>query len=149
MAGSEVEINDNKYNISTSIQKVVVDAEYKTAKLMNDMDKLAFRDILQKTNYYSRIPTKGRMSGRDEYNKSDLDNDVRGILNKDTKLIGRGIGKNIIPSNIIDIYTRLEVLLGVKLSGHTDTLTEASKLIDELYRRGEMQTKQQYQNALN
>ena len=44
--------------------------------------------------------------------------------------------KIIIPSNIIDIYTRLEVLLGLKLSGHTDTLTEASNLIDELYKRG-------------
>ena len=32
----------------------------------------------------------------------------------------------IIPNNITDIYTRLEILLGLKLSGHTDTLTEAS-----------------------
>ena len=57
--------------------------------------------------------------------------------------------KVIIPSNIIDIYTRLDVLLGLKLSGHTDTLTEASFLIDELYKRGEIQNKQQYRNALN
>ena len=35
-------------------------------------------------------------------------------------------------SNIIDIYNRLAVLLGLKLSDHTDTLTEASNLIDEL-----------------
>ena len=54
-----------------------------------------------------------------------------------------------IPSNIIDIYTRLEALLGLKLSGHTDTLTEASILIDELYRQGEIQNKQQYRNALD
>ena len=46
-------------------------------------------------------------------------------------LQGEGI-KIKIPSNIIDIYTRLEILLGLKLSGHTDTLTEASILIDEL-----------------
>ena len=64
-------------------------------------------------------------------------------------LQGRGIEKIIIPSNIIDIYTRLEVLLGLKLSGHTDTLTEASNLFDELYKRGEIQNKQQYRNALN
>ena len=57
--------------------------------------------------------------------------------------------KIFIPSNIIDIYTRLEILLGLKLSGHTDTLTEASNLIDELYKRGEIQNKQQYRNALN
>ena len=64
------------------------------------------------------------------------------ILNLDTKLKGRGIEKIIIPSNIIDIYTRLEVLLRVKLSGHTNTLSESSNLIDELYKRGEIQTKQ-------
>ena len=52
-------------------------------------------------------------------------------------------------TNIIDIYTRLEIPLGLKLSGHTDTLTEASNLIDELYKRGEMQNKQQYRNALD
>ena len=55
----------------------------------------------------------------------------------------------ITPSNIIDIYTRLETLLGLKFLGHTDTLIEASNLIDELYKRGEIQNKQQYQNAHN
>ena len=118
---------------------------------MSDMEKVVFRDILQKTTYYNRIPTKGRMSGRDKYIKNDLDNDVRKILNLDTKpkLKGRGVEKFIMPSNIIDIYTRLEVLPRLKLSGHTDTLTEASKLKDELYKRGEIQNKQQYRNALN
>ena len=57
--------------------------------------------------------------------------------------------KFIIPSKIIDIYTRLEILLGLKLSGHTDTLTEASNLIDELYKRGEIQNEHQFRNALN
>ena len=61
---------------------------------------------------------------------------------------GQGI-KIIIPNNIIDSYTRLEVLLGLKLSGHTDTLTEAINLIDELYKRGDIQNKEQYRNALN
>ena len=62
---------------------------------------------------------------------------------------GRGIEKVIIPSNIVDIYSRLEVLLGLKLSGHTTTLTEASNLIDELYKPGEIQNKQEYRKALN
>ena len=57
--------------------------------------------------------------------------------------------KNIIPFNIIHIYTKLEILLGLKLSGHTDTLTEASNLVDELYTRGEIQNEQQYRNAPN
>ena len=57
--------------------------------------------------------------------------------------------KFIIPSNIIDIYTRLEVLLGSKLSGQTDTLTEASNLIEQLYQRGEIKIEQQNRNALD
>ena len=64
-------------------------------------------------------------------------------------LEGRGVKKIIIPSNIIDLYTRPEVLLGLNLSGHTDILTESSNLIDELYKRGEIENKQHYRNALN
>ena len=70
------------------------------------------------------------------------------IENESDDLQGEGV-KIIIPSNIIDIYTRLEILLGLKLSGHTDTLTEAGNLIDELFKRGEIHNKQQYRNALN
>ena len=118
---------------------------------MSDMEKIVFRDLLSKTGYYSRKSTKGKPSGLDNYIKNNLDNDVARILNLDTKpkLKGKGVEKIIIPSNKIDIYTRLEILLGLKLSGHTDTLTEASNLIDELYKRGEIQNKQQYRNALN
>ena len=57
--------------------------------------------------------------------------------------------KIIIPPNIIDIHTRLETLIGLKLSGHTDTLTEASNPMDELYKRGEIQNEQKYGNALS
>ena len=38
--------------------------------------------------------------------------------------------KNTIPSNIIDIWSRLEILLGLKLSGQISTLTEATNLKD-------------------
>ena len=108
-----------------------------------------FRDMLQKIDDYNQKPNKGRISGRDKYIQKTLDIDVRRILNLDAKLDGNGIAKNIIPSNIIDILTRLEILLGLKVSGHTDTLTEATNLIDELYKRGEIQNEQQCRNALN
>ena len=150
--GTEVEISSKKYNITPGLQKVFTDTSYDAATSINDTEKVVFRDILRKTGYYNREPTKGRMSGRDRYIKNDFDNDVIKILNLDTKLKGRGIRgieEIIIPSNIIDIYTRLEVLFGLKLSGHTDNLTEASNLIDELYKRGELQNKPQYRNALN
>ena len=88
---------------------------------MNVLDKVVFRDILQKTEYYNRILSEGRMSGRDRYIKNNLDDDVRRILNLETKLKGKGVQQIIIPSNIIDMYTRLEILLGLKISVHTDT----------------------------
>ena len=61
---------------------------------------------------------------------------------------GQGL-KFLIPSNIIIIWTRLVVLLGLKLSRHTDTLTEASSLIDELFKRDDIQNGEQYRNALD
>ena len=57
--------------------------------------------------------------------------------------------KIFIPSKVNDFYTRLEVLLGLKLSGHSNTLTEASNLKDEFCKRVEIKNKQQYQNALD
>ena len=149
LRGTKVEINQNKNNISPGIRNVLVDQSYDTAKSFTDLDKLIFRDILQKTGYYNRKPTKGCLTGRDRYNKYDLDNDVSRNLNLDTKLKGRGVEKIIILSNIIDIYTRLEVLLGLKLSGHNHTLTETSNLIDQLYKMGDIQNEQQYRNALD
>ena len=63
------------------------------------------------------------------------------IENESDNLEGEGV-KIIILSKIIDFYTRLVVLLGLNLSGHTVTLTDASNLIDELHKRGELQNKQ-------
>ena len=92
---------------------------------------------------------KRRISGRDKYIKNNLDDEVKWILNLDLKIDGRGIEKVVKPPNIIDIYSKIEVLLGLKLSGQSDTLTEASNSIDELYKGGEIQNKHQYQNAVN
>ena len=64
------------------------------------------------------------------------------------ELEGQGI-KTIFPTDILDIYSRLQVLLGIKWSGQTDALTEASNLIDEIYERCELQTEQKYRNALD
>ena len=50
----------------------------------------------------------------------------------EANLFAQGIEKNIIPSYVNDIFTRLEIILGLNLSGHTNTLTEAAYLIDEL-----------------
>ena len=76
---------------------------------------------------------------------------VEEIQNKtfdEIDLQGQGV-KIIIPPNKIDIYTKLQVLPCLILSGHTDTLAEASALINQLYKIGEIQNEQQYRNALN
>ena len=71
------------------------------------------------------------------------------IVEDSSDLKGEGVEKTIIPSNKIDNYTRLEILLGLKLSGHTDTLKEASNLIDELHKKGEIRNEQQYRNSFD
>ena len=40
-------------------------------------------------------------------------------------------------------------MLGLETSARTDTLPEASNLIDVFYTRGEIQNKQQYRNSLD
>ena len=121
--------------------------------------------LINTVGFYDMKHTKGFDSARMKDALYDLPKTIATVLNptlpeigniedsfeeiSDNDLEGQGIEKIIIPSNIIDIYTRLEVLLGLKLSGHTDTLTETSNLIDELYKTSEIQNEQQYRNPLN
>ena len=109
-------------------------------KKVNDKDREIYKSILESLDFenYKALSVETK-SARYKYSKSNF---------KDRNLEGLGV-KIIIPSNIIDIYTRLEILLGLKLSGHTDTLTEASNLIEELYKECEIQNEQQYRNAFN
>ena len=155
LGDSTIKINDDVYEISINLQNVFTDTSEKSLKKLNDVDRVMYQNIVRSLGFDKYIPKQGESkSGRYKYTKNNLDNHVNKILNRsiqsdfDSDLEGQGV-KIIIPSNVIDIYTRLEILLGLKLSGHTDTLTEASALIDELYRLGEIENKQQYQNALD
>ena len=152
---NRISIDDQEYDIKPNIQEYFTNTKL-TTKNMNDEDKSIIYDILKKTGFYSMRRKKGKQSARTIDARINLPREIAkirnpplpAIENESDNLQGEGV-KIIIPSNIIDIYTRLEVLLGLKLSGHTDTLTEASNLIDELYKRGEIQNKQQYRNSLN
>ena len=140
MGGNKLKINMKIHNKSPGIQKVLTETSNIPPKKLNDKDREIYNNVLESLNFKNYKPLRGESkSGRYEHSKSNFIKQ---------NLQGEGV-KIIIPSNIIDIYTRLEVLLGRKLSGHTDTLTEASNLIDELYKRGDIQTKQQYRNAPN
>ena len=153
---NRISIKNQEYDIKPNIQAYFINTKL-TTKNMDDEDKLTIYNILKNTGFYSMKHIKGLNSARFKDAKYNLPKEIAKIQNpplppienEADNLEGEGIQKIIIPSNIIDIYTRLEVFLGLKLSGHTDTLTEASNLIDELYKRGEIQNKRQYRNALN
>ena len=115
-------------------------------------------EMLKNVGFYNNIPKIGLNSAK----MKDALNNLPKVIGKirsqllpaienvedSSDLEGQRV-KIVISSDIIDIYTRRETLLGLNLSGHTDTLTGASNLIDELYKRGEIQNKQEYRNALN
>ena len=148
-----IKINENIYELTPEIYKALSDTGYTGKDMKNESDILMMDNIIRDLGYTGR---EDRDSKRKTFFLKKLPKLVNDIQNRTFEEItddsddlqGEGV-KIIIPSNIIDIYTRLEILLGLKLSGHTDTLTEASNLIDELYNRGEIQNKQQYRNALN
>ena len=65
----------------------------------------------------------------------------------DNNLEGREIEEFIIPSFIIDVYSRFEIFLGK--TGRTKNLTQASNLIDELGKRSEVQNEQLNRKAVD
>ena len=124
-----------------------------TTKRMHNEDKLIIFNILKNNGFYDNNTKIGMKFTGMQVALYNLPKELVEIQNPplpaiENDLQGEGV-KIIIPSNITDTYTRLEVLLALRLSGHTDTLTEASNLIDETYKRGEIQKKQHYRNALN
>ena len=108
---------------------------------MDNFEKETVFEILKDVGFYDNIPKIGFKAARRKdalYNLPNERDKIRNpplpaIENESDNFQAEGV-KIINPSNIIDIYTRLEVLLGLKLSGHSDTLTDASNLIDELYK---------------
>ena len=140
MGGDKLKINENIYDINPAIQKVLTDTSNIPMKKLNDKDREIFIIILESLDFQNYKAIRGESkSGGYKQPKTNF---------KKRNFEGQGI-PIIIASNIIDIYTRLEILLGLKLSGHTNTLTEASNLIDELYKRSEIQNNQQCRNALS
>ena len=153
LGGDRIQLKDNIYDLTPEIYKALSYTGYDGANLKNENDILMLNNIMSDLGYTGKRDTKSK---RKTFLLEKLPKLVEEIQNRTFEEIiddsddlqGQGM-KTIIPSNIIDIYTRLEILLGLKLSGHTDTLTEASNLIDELYKRGGIQNKNQYRNALN
>ena len=153
LGGDRIQIKDNVYDLTPEIYKALSFTGYDGKTMKNENDILMLNNIINDLGYTGDGDNKSK---RKIFLTETLPKLVEEIQNRTFEEItddsddlqGEGI-KIIIPSNIIDIYTRLEILLGLKISGHTDTLTEASNLLDELYKRGEIQNNRQYRNALN
>ena len=170
---NKIKIDNKEFNLSPEIQKAMIKTDYNFKNMKNDGDMINFcYDILKTVDYNYKQDSH---STRSKYIKNNLQNRVDRILNPiissslPTTIISQifittqsdsedsddlrrksGVSKIIIPSNIIEIWTRLELLLGLETYQVIQIpLTEASSLLDELYKGGEIQTEQQYKNALN
>ena len=158
MGANNVKIGENKYEITPSIQKALTETSYNFTT-MSDDDILTFSKILNDINYN---PNEDNSSTRQKYIKNQLKSRVQNILKPpvaaiasgesdeyETDLEGNGTKTIVVPSDSDEIWTRLQVLLGLKLAGHTDTLIEASQLLDALFKKDEIETEQQYRNAID
>ena len=148
LGGDKLVANNVIYEFNDEIHKALSKSTFTGKSMKKYEDRRVLYNFLKDIGYAKAKFDKNNTSQSKFFTK--LFTQFENIKKEEPlDLKGYGIKKIIIPSNIIDIYTRLEILLGLKISGHTDTLTEASNLLDELYKQGEIQTKRQYQNALN
>ena len=153
LGGDRIRKNDNIYVLTPEIYKFLSSTSYNGKTLMDENDYLMMNNVECDINYTGVVD---KSSKRKIFLSKKLPKMVESSQNKtfhenidsSNDLQGGGV-KIIIPSALIDIYTRLEILLGLKLSGYTDTLTEASNLIDEIYKRREIQNERQYRYASN
>ena len=143
-----MKLKGNVYEITPEIHKALSSKGYTGKTMKSEIDILIMNNILRDVTYIGR---GDRTSNTKTFFTVTLPKLVEEIQNKTFNEIDleRQGPRTVITSNIIDNYTRFEVLLRLKLSGHTDTLTEASNLIDDLCKRGEIQNTQQYRNAPN
>ena len=153
LGGDRIQIKDNIYDLTPEIYKALSYTGYDGKNMKNENDILMLNNIIRVLGYTGIGDNKSKrktflIEKLPKLVEENQNKTFEEITDDSDDLQGEGV-KIIIPSNRVDIYNRLEVLLGLKLSGHTDTLTEASNLIDEIYKRGEIQNKQQYRNALN
>ena len=103
-----MKIKDNVYEISPEIHKALCSTRYTGKTIKSENDTL----MMNKFFLYAGI--RDRTTNRKTFFTIELPRRVNEIESKafnEIDLEGQGL-KIIIPSNIIDIYTRLEVLLG-------------------------------------
>ena len=121
--------------------------------MLSDDDILNFNGILQSASYKKYTQKRGEKKQNNGHKlKIVSENFVNRFLDffpsPPNKLQREGM-KNGIPFNFLDVWTRLEILRGFKLSEHANSLTDASNLKYQLYSKSEIQKEQQYRNAFD
>ena len=154
LGDDKLRVRDKDYELTPEIYKALSLASYSGKTMKDEIDILRKNKIIGELGYTGvgdRKPNRKTIFTitlpkivEEMQNKSFEEY----IENSDNDLEGEGI-KIILSFNIVDIFTRLEILLRLKLSGHTDALTEGRNFLDEIYKRGEIQNKQQNRNALD
>ena len=139
--GDRIRLNENVYDLTPEIYTALSSTSYTSTNRKDESEILMMNIIVtdlgytgigdrrpnRKTFFTITLPKLVDVNQNKTFDKITDDSD---------DIQGEGL-KIIIPPDIIDIYTRLEVLLGLKLGAHNNTPTKASNLIDELYKRGE------------
>ena len=104
--GNKIRFIESIYDITPGIQKLLTDTSNLPLKMLNDEDREIFINKIESLDFENYKAIRGESkSGRYKQSKSNF---------RKHSWKGQGIEKVIIPSNIIDTYTRLEVLLGLK-----------------------------------
>ena len=110
------------YNISNILQDVFTDTTEKSLKELKVLDRVMYQNVLKAPNHDDYIATPGETKPSSyKYIEISLDDHVQKLLNRSTQnetasddyIKGEGL-LIIIPSVLIDIYTRLEILQRIK-----------------------------------
>ena len=110
--GDALKLKDNVYEITPEICKALSSTGYDGKSMKSENDIIILKNILRDVNYTG---IGDRTSKQKKFSTITLPKLVEEIQNKtfnEIDLQGQGL-KTIILSNIIDIYTRLEILLEI------------------------------------
>ena len=125
MGGDTIKIKDKVCELTDKKHKTLFSTGYTGKNMKKDFDILMFTNIIDDIdntvigNKNSKRKTFSSIESPDKNAEIEA-----GIEVEPEDLEGQGV-KNVITSNIFDKWSRLEVLLGLELSGHSDTVTEA------------------------
>ena len=111
LGGDKIQVYDNIYGFTPEIHKALSYSSYTGKSMKNENDRRTLYNFLTGVGYTGNGDEK---TNQTKFFKSLFKQFGNIKKEEPDNLKGDGV-KIIIPSNIIDIYTRLEILLGLNL----------------------------------